>query len=116
MSAGFVPRRSALGILEASEIGGECVPQVHARSEATCSIYCALSNLGCYFKGSTHMLARLGNVLYWAACIIAVILVGIGIEQVSQPRNNSGVFFFFAVPALIIWAVGRALRYILADT
>lgn len=61
------------------------------------------------------MLARLGNVLYWAACILSAAILVLGFTFWGS--NEPNVFVVFAmVPAAIIWAVGRALRYILADT
>lgn len=62
------------------------------------------------------MAARLGNVAYWTACILAVAwiaMVYFGIE--SAPKPDWSMFFMVgALPAFIIWAIGRAVRYVLS--
>jgi hypothetical protein len=66
------------------------------------------------------MAARLGNVLYWLGCIVATLFLAgllwtwIGPLE-GHPRDGDwlmlGAFFVFAV---VSWAIGRGLRYILA--
>jgi hypothetical protein len=62
------------------------------------------------------MAARLGNVLYWFFCTIAIVGV-VGVYFAAQPKNMSDwqtaatVAAVIAIPAFLI---GRALRYILA--
>lgn len=60
------------------------------------------------------MAARLGYVLYWTACIIALLLVvwGINIVRTNErlPVSEAVVF----LPAGLVWVVGRALRYLFA--
>jgi hypothetical protein len=67
------------------------------------------------------MLARLGNVLYWAGCIFAAIIVGLGIYVFwiaeGQVRSNGvPVLIGFLVVAIAVWAIGRACRYVLSGT
>lgn len=61
------------------------------------------------------MAARLGNVIYWALCGLAVLalvsILGIGI---NEPRLGSGPFIAAPAIAIVIWLAGRAFRYVLA--
>ena len=63
------------------------------------------------------MLARLGEVLYWTGCAIAVVLVGflLYLEWV-EPHSDKKMFIaaFFGIPAAISWLIGRACLYVLA--
>ncbi len=57
--------------------------------------------------------ARLGQVLYWAACIVAGLLllaVGIGLNN----HADSFVLALFGTGAALIWLLGRGLKYIFA--
>lgn len=63
------------------------------------------------------MTARLGNVLYWAGCAIAG-LIALGCIAVGfSGRDDSTItaLLLFA-PAVVVYLIGRALRYILAGT
>jgi hypothetical protein len=62
------------------------------------------------------MSARLGNVLYWIACIISILTVGIGIVIWYNEgyAGSEGVSVGFTFAAIITWGMGWALRYILA--
>jgi hypothetical protein len=62
------------------------------------------------------MTARLGNVLYWIACIISTLMVGTGIVVWYNEgyAGSEGVPVGFAFAAIITWGIGWALRYILA--
>ena len=61
------------------------------------------------------MAARLGNVLYWAFCGLAVIAFGL---CAIAAENSPGEETFFLVLGAIVaggsWLVGRALRYVLS--
>lgn len=63
------------------------------------------------------MLARLGNVIYWAACIVAALwLVPIGIV-IASPGSEAVLWCsIYAAASALSWAVGRAVRYVLAGT
>jgi hypothetical protein len=69
------------------------------------------------------MAARLGNVLYWTGCILAglIVVLGLTIHFAVDPASAAGrspeiVIAATLVAAAIVWLVGRALRYILAGT
>jgi hypothetical protein len=69
------------------------------------------------------MIARLGNVLYWASSGIAVLLLlwlaGAVIAAIinGEPMNDFGLMSFLMVgSAALIWLFGRAYRYVLAGT
>jgi hypothetical protein len=62
------------------------------------------------------MLARLGDVLYWAGCLLGILLVvaavalynvGTGGDKVVIPPILIGF-------AVVVWLIGRACRYVLA--
>ena len=62
------------------------------------------------------MTERLGNVLYWAGCILAMaLLVGAGwvLAETQDPRP--GFWAFVLVPAVAAYLTGWALRYILSN-
>jgi uncharacterized membrane-anchored protein len=58
------------------------------------------------------MLARLGNVLYWLGCGLAIVVTAVG----AVIAHDTGLGFFVAalVIAALIWLVGRACRYVLS--
>lgn len=62
------------------------------------------------------MAARLGNVLYWGLSALAGVLLLIGLVAVYSSRADEQWFFaaFFGVPAVLLWLLGRACRYVLA--
>jgi hypothetical protein len=65
------------------------------------------------------VIARLGNVLYWAANGLAALLATLGVLGfVIALKNNAGegmilmpIMIALAIP---VWLVGRACRYVLA--
>jgi hypothetical protein len=71
------------------------------------------------------MAARLGNVLYWAGCIVAVpfafwavvnssmLLMGF-LGGTTLPGENMRHILISGTAALGAWLVGRACRYVLA--
>jgi hypothetical protein len=60
------------------------------------------------------MITRLGNVLYWAGCVLAAVVLALG-AWVSLEGREVGYVLGAAIGlAAIIWLVGRACRYVLA--
>ena len=63
------------------------------------------------------MLARLGQVLYWVCCGIAVLMLLYGLLGFTY-LNMQDAIFGSVIPAIIValifWLAGRAARYILA--
>jgi hypothetical protein len=62
------------------------------------------------------MVARLGNVLYWAASLIAGLLALIAAYAMVFGTGEDRVFIdtALAVIAVVVWLVGRACRYVVA--
>jgi len=64
------------------------------------------------------MIVRLANVLYWIACILAALTAGIALliyfSEGYGRKDGPMVTGFILVVALIIWAIGAAIRYILS--
>jgi hypothetical protein len=56
------------------------------------------------------MLARLGDVLYWAGCQLAVLLVAAATVLVL----NLFELLILIGLAVIVWMISRACRYVLA--
>ena len=64
-----------------------------------------------------NMIARLGNVLYWAACILAAVVAAfslVGFVDSPMRQYDWANLAFFGAIGLGVWLVGRALRYVLA--
>ena len=59
------------------------------------------------------MIARLGNVLYWAACGIAALSGALGAFEFFV-HKDAAAMIGLALFAIIVWLVGRAGQYILA--
>jgi hypothetical protein len=62
------------------------------------------------------MIGRLGNVLYWAASAIAVLIV-LGTILAVANSDNPARYFGAAMglaAAVVVWLVGRATLYVLA--
>jgi hypothetical protein len=57
------------------------------------------------------MLERLGNVLYWTCCIFAGLSVAAGLAILFGTEPAFAIAF--EVGALLIYGVGRAVRYVL---
>ncbi len=55
------------------------------------------------------MAAKLGNILYWACCVMAGAVVLLTIDSPSIDD-----FLYGIILALVIWLLGRALRNVLA--
>jgi hypothetical protein len=65
------------------------------------------------------MLARFGQVLYWAACGVAALVFLIGLagalREGEGPIGSLVLSAAVAVVAGVIWLIGRALLYILSN-
>jgi hypothetical protein len=65
------------------------------------------------------MLARLGDVLYWAASLIAVLILAFGAWTMMYraPTENTDYItglVVFGGYALLVLLIGRACRYVLS--
>jgi hypothetical protein len=67
------------------------------------------------------MLARLGDVLYWASLIVvalcavwAAIVGGVFLTSSAASGENIAHVIAAAIIAIIAWLLGRACRYVLA--
>lgn len=60
---------------------------------------------------------RLGNVVYWLACFLAVLsilaAVAVAVIPSSNPHDKPLVPIFLAVLGAAIWIAGRGIKYIL---
>ena len=56
---------------------------------------------------------RLGWVLYWAFCIIAGLAAVLGALYAYIEPNSD--WFLLLIVAVVVWLMGRAIRYILAE-
>jgi hypothetical protein len=60
---------------------------------------------------------RLGLVLHWGALLIAVVLLGLaGLLLAEAPKTNDTALWVaggLAAAAVIVWLIGKSLRYIL---
>ena len=63
-----------------------------------------------------HQMAwRIGNLLYWVGCIVAVLVAGTGVAiYVADGAKNDGLILmgFLLVFAAFPWAIGKAFLYI----
>ena len=63
------------------------------------------------------MIVRLGNIFYWAGCIIAGLIAVFGVfVSIIAPNNNLLVLASMLGAAFAVWILGRSLRYLLAGT
>ena len=60
------------------------------------------------------MLARLGDVLYWAGCLLAVLLVAADIAYYNLEYIKLAELLLVIGIAVIVWMIARACRYVLA--
>ena len=63
------------------------------------------------------MITRLGDVLYWAGCVLSALTLLFGIlvgMMMMDTKDQVFATFVGALTAAITWAVGRACRYVLA--
>ena len=63
-----------------------------------------------------RLIDRLGDVLYWAGCIFAVLAVvtGVGIWMTGALPDGFAVFIICAVIAAVGWFIGWVCRWVLA--
>jgi len=59
------------------------------------------------------MVARLGNVLYWAACGIAALLGALGGFEFYAHKDATAMVGL-ALFGIVVWLIGRACQYVLA--
>jgi len=64
------------------------------------------------------MLTKLGNVLYWIACTVAVLMLGLASFVWFTERQSGDLLTMFNLTAigLAVWIIGRGCRYFLAKT
>jgi hypothetical protein len=62
------------------------------------------------------MLVRLGNVLYWVANGLAVVVLILGADVATSVQERDRLFLaaVFAAGAIVIFLIGRAIRYVFA--
>jgi hypothetical protein len=60
------------------------------------------------------MAARLGNVLYWTATTIAVLLALLAARLYEFGGSEPLAIWGVIIVAALVWLIGRACRYILA--
>jgi len=70
----------------------------------------------CYKVGGTGMRERLGHLVYWTACFIAIAAICLAIYAATE-GTASGWYTLgiFASEGVLIWIAGRAFRYALAS-
>jgi hypothetical protein len=66
------------------------------------------------------MAERIANIVYWFCCIVAAIILAIGISVwFLNFREGTGLYSFLAlsfIVASLVWIIGRAIRYALVGT
>jgi hypothetical protein len=60
------------------------------------------------------MLARLGDVIYWFAFIVAWLILALGIFDYGFGQGGLLVLVSWMALAAIPWLIGSAIRYILS--
>jgi hypothetical protein len=61
------------------------------------------------------MAARLGDVLYWAAAMVAVLAIGRGFYAWTYGGGpDSDLGWFLIIFGVLCWLLGKAIRYVLA--
>ncbi len=69
------------------------------------------------FAGAEKMLARLGQVIYWGASGIAVILaLVVALSFATGTQNTGAGWYIIGGFALLVWLGGRAAKYVLAGS
>jgi hypothetical protein len=60
------------------------------------------------------MLTRLGDVVYWLGCGVAVITVIAGFKSWLAAGNEAlGLSIVFWITAAVVWLIGRTFQYVL---
>jgi hypothetical protein len=57
---------------------------------------------------------RLGHVLGWAGNLLGIPLILLGVYALTSGGDPSGIVLFLLLPGIVIFLLGRALRYIFA--
>jgi hypothetical protein len=64
------------------------------------------------------MAGRIGNVIYWLACIVAALIaiagVAIYLAEGHRRSDGIGITLGFFIAAFIAWLIGRAFLYVLS--
>lgn len=60
------------------------------------------------------MAARLGQVFYWAGCVVAAVILLLGLPTIFNPDGPGFPILSALVVAFVIWLIGRACLYVLA--
>jgi hypothetical protein len=61
------------------------------------------------------VVARLGQVLYWAACGLAALIAATGAYiLMTGPENDRGASVGMMGSSVVVWLIGRACLYVLA--
>ena len=62
------------------------------------------------------MVKRLGNVLYWLGCGIAVVWLVVCVVAIIYDTSINVVMFttLALIISILIWLIGRACRYVLS--
>lgn len=58
------------------------------------------------------MLARLGLVLYWTACVLAVLIIGALIPVYISGEDVIGFTIILPIVAGFVWLIGRAIKFV----
>ena len=65
--------------------------------------------------GGRRMIERLGNVLYWLGCTLAVLfLLGAALTYSETTRSGNSLGLIWGLRGVVAYAAGRAFRYVLA--
>ena len=66
------------------------------------------------------MAERIGNIVYWFCCVVAAISLAVGGSVwFMNFREGTTAYSLLAVSlivALLVWIIGRAIRYVLTGT
>jgi hypothetical protein len=76
----------------------------------------ALARLDAGERVRRQMVERLGHVLYWAGCVLAILIIVIGVYLSWYERDAWEMRVITFVVAALVWLIGRACRYVLAGT
>lgn len=62
------------------------------------------------------MVARLGLVLYWTGWVLGGSLMALAVGGTLFAGGNDSLVFlwFFGIPAVFVWLLGRAARFVLS--